>query len=115
MPDEWYNSFPAFWRDVQNGYRSDLTIDRRDNNASYSRSNYRWVDMKTQQRNKRDNVHVDSPWGRVTLAEAAERSGLKYITMHKRYVKGDRGKELFRPVKQKSTISSTVDPLDDLL
>lgn len=40
---------------LKNGFRPELTIDRRNNNGNYCRSNCRWVDDKTQANNKRNN------------------------------------------------------------
>ena len=99
MPDSWFNSFEAFWGDVRNGYGDSLTLDRRDNNKGYSKSNCRWVTMKVQLRNTRVNLLIDSPWGKITLAEAAERAGLKYVTLWQRYrIRGWRGAKLFAPL-----------------
>lgn len=97
MPDAWYESFDCFWRDVRAGYQDDLTIDRPDNMKGYSKRNHRWVDCKTQSRNMRPNVVLQTPWGRMTLAEAAERMNIRYITLHARYHRyGWRGEKLFR-------------------
>ena len=54
--DEWQNNFVAFsnWAKA-NGYNDKLTIDRIDNKKGYEPSNCRWVDMKTQQRNRSNN------------------------------------------------------------
>jgi hypothetical protein len=53
--DQWKSNFPAFrdWA-LQNNYNDALTIDRIDSNLGYSPSNCRWVDTKTQSRNKRN-------------------------------------------------------------
>jgi hypothetical protein len=50
------NSFVAFreWSTL-NGFENNLQIDRIDNNKGYSPSNCRWVDSKTNNRNKRSN------------------------------------------------------------
>ena len=98
MPDAWYNSFLAFWEDVREGYGDNLTIDRVDNNKPYGKDNVRWTTPKEQLRNTRVNVHVNTPWGRVTVAEAAERAGLKYITVYKRYRRGEVYPQLLTPV-----------------
>lgn len=60
--DEWLNSFPAFaeWA-MANGYKPDArqgecTLDRIDTNGNYCPDNCRWVSMKVQQNNRRNNV-----------------------------------------------------------
>lgn len=57
--EEWLNDFKAFydWA-MANGYdenapKGQCTIDRIDNDKGYSPDNCRWVDMKTQNKNKR--------------------------------------------------------------
>lgn len=63
------------------------TLDRIDVNGSYAPGNCRWATSKEQSRNRRHNVMVETPWGHVTLAEAAERSGLSYTVLHARKVR----------------------------
>lgn len=54
--DEWLTNFINFydWAN-DNGYQDGLTINRIDNNGNYKPDNCEWVDMKTQQRHKRNN------------------------------------------------------------
>lgn len=54
---EWH-SFLNFYKDMKDGYKKGLTIDRIDNNEGYSKSNCRWVSMKVQSRNKSSNVFL---------------------------------------------------------
>lgn len=50
---DWLESFEAFrdWA-MKNGYEEELSIDRMDNNGDYEPTNCRWVDVKTQVRNR---------------------------------------------------------------
>lgn len=73
--EEWENSFEAFrdWA-MANGYRDDLTIERKDSNGDYCPENCRWATMVEQQNNKRNNriltlngeTHTAPEWSRIT-------------------------------------------------
>lgn len=83
---------------MDNGYSDDLTIDRIDNNGDYEPKNCRWVDVKTQCRNRRSNIIVEYEGQEMTLIEASEKSGIAYATLNRRYHSGDRSDKLYRPV-----------------
>lgn len=91
-PDNFFN-----WA-MTNGYDNSLTIDRIDNGGDYEPSNCRWVDIKTQCRNRRSNIIVEYEGQEMTLIEASEKSGINYGALTRRYHKGDRGEKLFRPI-----------------
>lgn len=65
--DEWYNSFEAFaeWA-LANGYRDDLTLDRKDNDGNYTPDNCRWATRSEQALNRRPKAILD----RQEVAEA---------------------------------------------
>lgn len=71
--DEWKNSFTVFkeWA-LNNGYNSQLTIDRIENDKGYSSSNCRWVSYKVQNRNKRTNIQITYNGKTQCLTEWAE-------------------------------------------
>lgn len=77
---EW-DAFEAFrdWA-TKAGYAAGLTIDRIDNDGPYEPANCRWVTLKEQARNKRNNRAVVRSDGRVfqTVAEAKESVGGKW-------------------------------------
>jgi len=74
---------------IKNGHSDDLTIDRINVNGNYEPSNCRWVDAKTQQNNKTNNLYFTYHNENLTLAEICEKYNLTYDTTWKRlYVHG---------------------------
>lgn len=92
---EWRDSFEAFWRDMGPTYQRGLTLDRRDNSKGYSPENCAWRTVKDQARNKRTNRTISTPWGEMTVAEAAERSGVGVTTLLYRLSRDVPGPSLF--------------------
>ena len=86
--DEWKNSYLAFksWS-INNGYDDTLTIDRINVEGNYEQNNCRWVDYKTQNRNKRNNMNITINGETHCLKEWCEILNLNYDTVHKRITK----------------------------
>lgn len=85
--DRWRNSFPNFLKDMGDcpeGY----SIDRRDNDKDYSPENCRWVDTRTQGRNKSDTVWLKYRGEKVKRIELAERHGVEPNIFRQRLDKG---------------------------
>lgn len=102
--ERWLNSFENFYEDVsklphfgEKGY----SLDRINNDGDYCPDNVRWATRKEQCRNRRSNVIVEYQGVKMTMIEAAEKSGLDYKLLNNRYRKGKRGDELFCPVNIK--------------
>jgi len=93
--DSWRRSFSDFWADMGPTYSEGLTLDRRDNNGSYTPENCRWVSSKKQARNRRNNSLIETPWGLITVAEAADRSGMSRSTLYYRVKAGVPDHRLF--------------------
>lgn len=71
-----WQTFQAFWEDMGPTWKSGLTLDRIDNNGNYEPGNVRWATHAEQNRNKRNTVMVNSPWGRMIRADAAKLAGI---------------------------------------
>lgn len=84
--DEWLNDFMSFydWA-YENGYDDNLSIDRIDNNKSYSPDNCRWVDVKTQNNNKRSNVYLTFKGKTQSLQKWADDLGIPKSRLQNRY------------------------------
>lgn len=80
--DEWHDfaSFVSWSKD--NGYASNLTIDRVDNDRGYCPENCRWADSRTQARNKRSNVNLSVLGMTKTAKEWAEETGISEFTVY---------------------------------
>jgi hypothetical protein len=85
------------WRDfsvfskwaINNGYRNDLTIDRKDNDKGYYSENCRWATAKQQGNNKQNNINITYKGQTHTLAQWVEILGtIKYGTLYNRIVNG---------------------------
>lgn len=76
---EWLSSYESFkdWANA-NGYAEGLTLDRIDVNGNYCPENCRWVDMKVQSNNRRNNRVYTYQGKTMTLAQWAESLGIPY-------------------------------------
>lgn len=66
---------------LSHGYQDNLTIDRIDNNKGYSPENCRWVTIKTQQNNKRNNKLITYKGKTQTAAQWCDELNLNYETV----------------------------------
>lgn len=86
-PEKW-STFAGFTEDMQEGYCKGLTIDRIDNNKSYSKENCRWLDKKGQCNNTRKNVLITFDGRTLTSTQWAEELGLEECTLKSRRLRG---------------------------
>ncbi len=86
--EEWKESFENFkkWAD-ENGYAENLVIDRKDNDKGYSPDNCRWVTVKENCRNKRNNHCLTYKGQTKTITEWADIVGLSKAVLRYRIVK----------------------------
>ena len=78
---EWQASFGAFWADMGPTYAMGKTLERMDNSLGYAPGNCRWRSSRRQGNNKRTNVLLDTPIGRITVSQAARRYKLGRSTL----------------------------------
>lgn len=92
--DEWLNDYLAFrnWS-LANGYKNNITIDRKDNNGNYEPSNCRWTTQKIQANNTRTNHLITLDGKTRTLSEWSEDVGIKRETIAMRLRLGWSNKE----------------------
>lgn len=80
--DEWHDFANFVDWSRSNGYASNLTIDRIDNDEGYRPGNCRWADLRTQARNKRSNVNLSVLGETKTAKEWAEETGISEFTVY---------------------------------
>ncbi|WP_076231638.1 hypothetical protein [Clostridium botulinum] len=87
--DEWLNNFVSFYNwAINNGYKENLTIDRKDINGNYEPSNCKWSSIKQQARNRRSNKLITYEGETKTLAEWCEKYNILGTTVNERLKRG---------------------------
>lgn len=83
--DEWLNDFETFYNwAMNNSYKENLTIDRIDVNGNYEPNNCRWITIRENSNNKRNN-HFETYNGEThTIAEWARILGINNSTLNNR-------------------------------
>lgn len=85
MDKQWVNNYKSFkeWA-LSNGYNDKLTIDRINPNGNYEPLNCRWVDMKVQSNNRRNNRKIKAFGLELTLGQWSRITGLPSSTIRRR-------------------------------
>lgn len=97
---EAWSSFEQFYADMGPRPSRLHQLDRVRNHLGYSKQNCRWATKSQNNRNTRRNVLVMFRGRKVTLAEAAEITGLNYQTLRARKRRGLTARTgLFAPVQ----------------
>jgi hypothetical protein len=73
---------------MASGYRDDLTLDRIDVRGDYGPDNCRWADIKTQERNRRNNRRITFNGETMCMSEWAERAGVSPQAFRARIERG---------------------------
>lgn len=110
---EW-SEYEAFskWA-IENGYKEDMTIERKDVNGNYCPENCKWIPMARQARNRRTTFWVMYNGQKMSLVEAAEKAGLPYKQVHHRIKRMGWTAEraLSTPMARKSELHKKCDEL----
>lgn len=87
--EEWDKNTDSFieWS-LSNGYSQDKSIDRIDVDGDYEPNNCRWVDMKTQQNNRGNNIVIEYDGDCRSLLGWSEITGIDVDLLQDRYHKG---------------------------
>ena len=99
--EEW-KTFEGFWNDMQEGYASNLMLEREDNNGNYCKGNCKWATRKEQSNNKRNNRLLETPNGIMSLQQAADFYGLERGCLRSRLRRKVSVEELFSPSKKEN-------------
>jgi|ERR1700748_333927 len=83
--NRWLESFEAFYEDMKEGYKKGLTLERKDVNGNYEKSNCIWITRADQANNRRTTIYVVHPWfGEITIKDAAKIVGISWQAMYTR-------------------------------
>lgn len=86
--DPRWERFSSFIEDMGKRPSAAHSLDRRDNNGNYSKSNCKWSTKVDQENNKRTNVRIDFRGRNLTVAEWSRIRGWKYHIIINRIDKG---------------------------
>lgn len=81
--ERWHDP-SLFAADMQSEYQSGMYLDRRNNDGPYCKDNCRWISMKEQQRNKRNNINVTINGRTQVLKDWCTELGLNYQSVYYR-------------------------------
>lgn len=86
---KWHKFNTFFKWAKKNGYNGTLTLDRINVDGNYSPKNCRWVDYKTQAKNKRNNNFFIINGKRIVVSELCEKMGLSRAQLIKKAIAGE--------------------------
>ena len=86
--DPKWEKFENFKKDMEEGHKRGITLDRIDNNGNYCKENCRWATRKQQMNNTRNTVILEYKGQKKTLREWADEMDIPEGTFRSRYYRG---------------------------
>ena len=86
--ERWLNNFPAFLEDMGPRPSLQYSIGRKDNDGDYCPENCKWETISEQNNNTRQNCFITYDGQVMTIAQAAQRSGISYSALKHRINRG---------------------------
>jgi hypothetical protein len=101
---QWKDSFEAFrdWANL-NGYRDDLSIDRKNPDGNYEPSNCQWVTDDDQRWNKRNTRKIQYHGKEYTVKEFSERFRIPHTVLYNQKNMGGYGEDKLEGLIKKYT------------
>jgi hypothetical protein len=103
--DKRWERFENFYEDMKDTYADNLTLDRIDVDANYSKENCRWADKKTQANNMTTNHLISFNGETLTIAEMARKYNLDYELFRHRLKMGWTVERAMNPIEQQEEIN----------
>jgi hypothetical protein len=89
----WRNSFPNFMSDMGPKPSPRLSLERKNNNKGYNKSNCIWGTIEEQNRNKRGVIWVEYKGERMILIDFVRKINIRHRTAITRHIKKGRSTE----------------------
>lgn len=94
--DSKWNTFESFYRDMYKNYKIGLSLERKDVNGMYSKSNCLWATAKQQASNKRNTIRITFNNEATSLTALAKKLGIPKTTALYRYQQGWALEKIFK-------------------
>ena len=96
---EWHD-FNCFYKDMNEGYKDDLTLDRIDSSGNYEKTNCKWSTYQEQNENRSSVIHLTIDSETKSVPEWSRLSGISGVIIRQRIAQGMKSKEaVFSPIK----------------
>jgi hypothetical protein len=84
----WMEFMPFYLWAMANGYRDDLSLERKKIDSNYNPDNCKWASQKEQANNTRRNVYLEFDGQRKTNSQWAELLGITETSLRERFQRG---------------------------